>query len=53
MYISLHRVFHSIRFKVNKDWDRALSLFLFLKAFRALFRLTLPDVFDTQIGFGN
>ena len=53
MYISLHRVFHSIRLKVNKDWDRALSLFLFLKAFGALFRLTLQDVFDTQIGFGN
>ena len=26
--ISLHRVFHGIRFKVNKDWDSAEPLFL-------------------------
>ena len=25
--IPLHRVFHSIRFKVNKDWDSAEPLF--------------------------
>gem|GEM_PF-6279633 len=29
LFLTLHRVFHSIRFKVNKDWDRALSLFYF------------------------
>ena len=28
--LSLHRVFHSIRFKVNKGWDLAKSLFLCL-----------------------
>ena len=27
--LSLHRVFHGIRFKVNKDWDSAESLFYF------------------------
>ena len=27
--VSLHRVFHSIRFKVNKGWVRALTLFLY------------------------
>ncbi len=26
--LSLHRVFHSIRFKVNKGWGKALPLFL-------------------------
>ena len=26
--VTLHRVFHSIRFKVNKGWVRALTLFL-------------------------
>ena len=26
-HISLHRVFHGIRFKVNKDWDSAEPLF--------------------------
>ena len=26
--IPLHRVFHSIRFKVNKGWGKALPLFL-------------------------
>ena len=25
--VSLHRVFHSIRFKVNKGWSKALLLF--------------------------
>ncbi len=27
--LSLHCVFHSIRFKVYKDWDTAVSLFLY------------------------
>ena len=27
MSVSLQRVFHSIRFKVNKGWVRALTLF--------------------------
>ncbi|KAB5098489.1 hypothetical protein GAC71_06300 [Bacteroides thetaiotaomicron] len=27
-YVSLHCVFHSIRFKVNKGWGKALLLFL-------------------------
>ena len=26
--VSLHCVFHSIRFKVNKGWSKALLLFL-------------------------
>ena len=26
--VSLQRVFHSIRFKVNKGWSKALTLFL-------------------------
>ncbi|EHG98379.1 hypothetical protein HMPREF9441_03926 [Paraprevotella clara YIT 11840] len=26
--LPLYRVFHSIRFKVNKGWVRALTLFL-------------------------
>ena len=26
--LPLHRVFHSIRFKVNKGWGKALPLFL-------------------------
>ena len=29
-YVSLHCVFHSIRFKVNKGWSKALLLFLCL-----------------------
>ena len=29
-FVSLHRVFHSIRFKVNKGWSKALLLFLCL-----------------------
>ena len=29
MSVSLQRVFHSIRFKVNKGWVRALTLFLY------------------------
>ena len=28
--VSLHHVFHSIRFKVNKGWDSAEPLFLCL-----------------------
>ena len=28
--VSLQRVFHSIRFKVNKGWSKALLLFLCL-----------------------
>ena len=28
--VPLHRVFHSIRFKVNKGWVRALTLFFVL-----------------------
>ena len=28
--VSLHRVFHSIRFKVNKGWSKALLLFYFI-----------------------
>ena len=28
--VSLHCVFHSIRFKVNKGWSKALLLFLCL-----------------------
>ena len=27
-YVSLHCVFHSIRFKVNKGWSTAVLLFL-------------------------
>ena len=27
-YVSLHCVFHSIRFKVNKGWSKAVLLFL-------------------------
>ena len=30
-YLSLHRVFHSIRFKVNKGWTTAVVLFYFFK----------------------
>ena len=30
--VSLQRVFHSIRFKVNKGWSKALLLFLCLYA---------------------
>ena len=30
--VSLQCVFHSIRFKVNKGWSKALLLFLFLYA---------------------
>ncbi len=29
-FVSLQRVFHSIRFKVNKGWSKALLLFLCL-----------------------
>ena len=29
IYLPLHCVFHSIRFKVNKGWVRALTLFLY------------------------
>ena len=28
--VSLHCAFHSIRFKVNKGWSKALLLFLYL-----------------------
>ena len=28
--VSLQRVFHSIRFKVNKGWSKALLLFYFI-----------------------
>ena len=28
--VSLHCVFHSIRFKVNKGWSKALLLFYFI-----------------------
>lgn len=28
--LSLHRVFHSIRFKVTKGWVKALTLFLYI-----------------------
>ncbi|HBJ22398.1 hypothetical protein GAS36_14220 [Phocaeicola vulgatus] len=30
MFVPLHCVFHSIRFKVNKGWSKALLLFLCL-----------------------
>ena len=29
-FVPLHCVFHSIRFKVNKGWSKALLLFLYL-----------------------
>ena len=38
-FISLHRVFHSIRFKVNKDWVTAVTLFSFIDG-----PLHLPEV---------
>ena len=38
--LTLHRVFHSIRFKVNKGWSTAVLLFLFID----LFYLLLPLV---------
>ena len=28
--VPLHQVFHGIRFKVNKGWVKALTLFLYL-----------------------
>ncbi len=31
LYLSLQRVFHSIRFKVNKGWVTAVTLFLSLR----------------------
>ena len=37
MSVSLQRVFHSIRFKVNKGWSTAVLLFL-LYTFLMLFR---------------
>ena len=30
--IPLHQVFHGIRFKVNKGWVKALTLFLYLSS---------------------
>jgi hypothetical protein len=37
--VPLHRVFHSIRFKVNKGWVTAVTLFLCL----TYLNLTLPS----------
>ena len=34
--VPLHRVFHSIRFKVNKGWSKALLLFLPIRFFNLL-----------------
>ncbi len=42
--VSLHRVFHSIRFKVNKGWSKALLLFLCLYVifvFKVLYRVNV------------
>ena len=45
--VPLHRVFHSIRFKVNKGWSKALLLFLYpyvsLTFFDQLFPLFIVD----------
>ena len=37
MSVSLQRVFHSIRFKVNKGWSTAVLLFLCLNVIFPLF----------------
>ena len=43
--VSLHCVFHSIRFKVNKGWSKALLLFLgtFIKYYK------ISQLIHTQI----
>ena len=41
--VPLHRVFHSIRFKVNKGWVTAVTLFLCL----TYLNLTLPCCIKT------
>ena len=33
--VSLQRVFHSIRFKVNKGWSKALLLFFYAYTLRS------------------
>ena len=37
--VSLQCVFHSIRFKVNKGWDTAVSLFFSLRLHRITFSI--------------
>ena len=40
----LHRVFHSIRFKVNKGWVTAVTLFYVLSSFSRHFRWQITIV---------
>ena len=52
--VPLHRVFHSIRFKVNKGWSKALLLFLcpyVSLTFRS--QHFLPSIVDTSIDSGS
>ena len=48
--VSLHRVFHSIRFKVNKGWSTAVLLFLcpyFYKLITTCFHFPISQIRDT------
>ena len=36
IYISLHRVFHGIRFKVNEDWESGKIPFFYACFFRCI-----------------
>ena len=47
--LSLQRVFHSIRFKVNKGWTTAVVLFLCLYAYRDYFFTRKPEIFNQNI----
>ena len=47
--VPLHCVFHSIRFKVNKGWSKALLLFLCPYVSLTLFKQLLPhSLVDTS-----
>ena len=49
-HISLHRVFHGIRFKVNKDWDSAEPLFYAptFRGFLCNFKSASPILRETK-----
>ena len=41
--VSLHCVFHGIRFKVNEDWVSGIDTLLFYIVYRPFFKFLFPE----------
>ena len=47
--ISLQRVFHGIRFKVNEDWVSGIDTLLFYMPFPSVSPVSLPLLFAKKL----